>query len=176
MPATLISLSPHDVAERLRHGRTILIDIREADEFARCHIADAVSRPLSTLPSRASAQPPGTDIVFTCKSGLRTATNATRLTTHVGDQAFVLAGGIDGWVATGLPVIKNTGAPLEMMRQVQIAAGVLVLVGIGLGWLVTPAFFLVAGFVGAGLTFAGISGFCGMAKLLALMPWNRSAV
>jgi hypothetical protein len=28
-------------------------------------------------------------------------------------------------------------------------------------------------FVGAGLTFAGISGFCGMAHLLALMPWNR---
>jgi rhodanese-related sulfurtransferase len=62
-----------------------------------------------------------------------------------------------------------------MMRQVQIVAGSLVLIGVCLGWLVAPGFFALSAFVGAGLTFAGISGFCGMAKLLALLPWNRTA-
>jgi rhodanese-related sulfurtransferase len=60
-----------------------------------------------------------------------------------------------------------------MMRQVQIVAGSLVLAGVLLGWLISPYFFGLAAFVGAGLTFAGISGFCGMAKLLAFLPWNR---
>ena len=64
---------------------------------------------------------------------------------------------------------------LEIMRQVQMAAGSLVLVGVLLGWLVAPAFFVLAAFVGAGLAFAGATGWCGMANLLRLMPWNRHA-
>jgi hypothetical protein len=44
-----------------------------------------------------------------------------------------------------------------------------------LGFLVAPAFFGVSAFVGAGLTMAGATGWCGMARLLRIMPWNRSA-
>ena len=62
------------------------------------------------------------------------------------------------------------------MRQVQIAAGSLVLLGLGLCSWVAPAWILLSWFVGAGLVFAGISGFCGMARLLALMPWNRVSI
>ena len=61
------------------------------------------------------------------------------------------------------------------MRQVQIAAGLLILAGVALGLVVAPAWFGLAGFVGAGLTFAGLTGWCGMARLLALLPWNRRA-
>ena len=61
------------------------------------------------------------------------------------------------------------------MRQVQIAAGSLVLAGVLLGAFVAPGFYALSGFVGAGLLFAGVSGFCGMARLLAVMPWNRRA-
>jgi rhodanese-related sulfurtransferase len=63
---------------------------------------------------------------------------------------------------------------MEIMRQVQIAAGSLVLIGVLLGFFVAPAWFGLAGFVGAGLTFAGLSGFCGMARLLMFAPWNRA--
>ena len=59
------------------------------------------------------------------------------------------------------------------MRQVQIVAGSLVLLGVVLGTTVSPLFLLLSGFVGAGLVFAGLSGWCGMAQLLALAPWNR---
>ena len=59
------------------------------------------------------------------------------------------------------------------MRQVQIAAGSLVLLGVLLGFLWRPEFYALSGFIGAGLLFAGITGWCGMAKLLVVMPWNR---
>jgi rhodanese-related sulfurtransferase len=106
---------------------------------------------------------------------MRTGANAARLAAPVAGDAFVLAGGVDAWAAAGLTVAEDRRAPLEMVRQVQIAAGTLVLAGVLLGWLVAPGFFALAGLVGAGLVFAGISGFCGMARLLARLPWNRAA-
>jgi hypothetical protein len=45
--------------------------------------------------------------------------------------------------------------------------------GVALGALVSPTFYALAGFVGAGLMFAGATGFCGMARVFAAMPWNR---
>jgi rhodanese-related sulfurtransferase len=83
-------------------------------------------------------------------------------------------GGIEAWKKAGLPVLRDARQPMEMQRQVQITAGTLVLLGVVLGHFASPAFYAISAFVGAGLTFAGISGWCGMAKLLALMPWNRS--
>jgi rhodanese-related sulfurtransferase len=59
------------------------------------------------------------------------------------------------------------------MRQVQIAAGSLVLLGLILSHAVAPGWIALTWFVGAGLMVAGITGFCGMARLLAVMPWNR---
>ena len=56
---------------------------------------------------------------------------------------------------------------------VAIAAGLLVLLGVLLGFLAHPALFGLSAFVGAGLVFAGITDFCGMGLLLAKMPWNR---
>jgi hypothetical protein len=56
---------------------------------------------------------------------------------------------------------------------VRLGAGLLVLTGVALGFLVNPGWFWLAGFVGGGLTVAGTTNFCGMASLLALLPWNR---
>ncbi len=66
--------------------------------------------------------------------------------------------------------------PISLQRQVQITAGSMVLIGVILGFAVSPWFFLLSGFVGAGLTFSGVSGTCAMASLLAAMPWNRRAL
>ena len=87
----------------------------------------------------------------------------------------MLGGGIAAWKAAGLPVLRDHRKPIEMMRQVQIVAGILVLIGVGLGATVDPKFFALSGFVGAGLVFAGATGTCGMARLLALAPWNKAA-
>ena len=105
---------------------------------------------------------------------MRTAGACDRLAACTSGDSFVLDGGLDAWVKAGLPVATNADAPMEIMRQVQIAAGSLVLIGVLLGFFVAPAWFGLAGFVGAGLTFAGLSGFCGMARLLMFAPWNRA--
>lgn len=171
---SLIPLSPADVAARLKHG-ALLVDIRESDEFARRHVSGAVSRPLSAFEQAHLRIEPGRDVIFTCRTGNRTSVNCARLRASVEGEAWVLDGGVDGWAAAGLPVVEDRKAPLELMRQVQIAAGLLVLAGVLLGFTVSPILFGLAAFVGAGLTFAGATGWCGMAKLLALMPWNRRA-
>lgn len=175
MTKTLNLLKPDEAARRLADGRAVLIDIREPDEFARRRAKGALSRPLSSLDAKGLSLPDAREVIFTCRSGMRTGANGERLVAACGRSAHVLEGGLDAWDGAGLPVEIDAKAPLEMMRQVQIAAGLLVLTGVVLGLTVSPWFLGVAGFVGAGLTFAGATGFCGMARLLALAPWNRPA-
>ena len=176
MTTQLTPLAPADVAARLKAGQAVLVDIREPDEFARAHVKGALPRPLSGFEAAHLRIEPGRDVVFACRTGMRTGGACDRLAAAVDGEAFVLEGGLDAWRAAGLPVAENRKAPLEMMRQVQIGAGSLVLAGVILGFAAHPAFFGVSAFVGAGLTFAGVSGFCGMARVLALAPWNRVAV
>ena len=152
MTAILHPLTPQQVRERLDAGRAILVDIREADEFARSHIAGAHSQPLSTWEKAHLSVDPDADVIFTCRSGMRTAGACDRPAVRVNGDAFVLEGGLNAWAKAGLPVATNADAPMEIMRQVQIAAGALVLIGVVLGFLVSPAWFGLSGFVGAGLT------------------------
>ena len=98
---------------------------------------------------------------------------AQRLADAASCQAYLLDGGLEAWKKAGLPVAVDARQPLEIMRQVQIAAGSLVVLGVVLGTWVAPAFYGISAFVGAGLMFAGVSGWCGMARMLALMPWNK---
>lgn len=174
MTATLTSLSPQAAHDRIATGAAVLVDIREADEFARRHVPGALSQPLSGWEAAHLQVEAGRDVIFTCRSGMRTAGACDRLAARVSGTAFVLEGGVDGWAKAGLPVAVDAQAPLEIMRQVQIAAGSLVLIGVLLGLLVAPGWFGLAAFVGAGLTIAGATGFCGMARLLMLAPWNRA--
>lgn len=173
MPSTLVPLSPADLAGRLQTGRAILVDIREPDEFAREHIAGAVPAPLSKFEQAHLTIDPGRDVVFMCRTGNRTGANCERLAGRVEGRAWVLEGGLDAWKAAGLPIAADRKAPLEMMRQVQIGAGSLVLLGAVLGAMVHPGFYALSALVGAGLLIAGVTGFCGLARVLALAPWNR---
>jgi hypothetical protein len=106
---------------------------------------------------------------------MRTASNAARLRDSAPCEAYMLEGGLEAWKQAGLPVTTDKSQPIELSRQVMIAAGTLVLVFVLLGATVAPAFYLLAGLIGAGLIFGGVSGWCGMAKLLEIMPWNRRA-
>lgn len=172
MTAALLPLPPAEVRARMANGHAVLIDIREPDEFARSHVPGAHSVPLSQW-DHAPLPAGGGEVIFTCRSGMRTAGACDRLAARVEGPAYVLEGGTDAWGKAGLPLATDAKAPLEIMRQVQIAAGLLVLTGVVLGFLVSPILFGLAAFVGAGLTFAGATGFCGMARLLMLAPWNR---
>jgi len=172
--SALKTISPARAAELMRDG-AVLVDVREADEHARERIPGARHHALSRLDAEHPARPGDDVLIFHCRSGARTQANAPRLAGSGGCETYILDGGIDAWKKAGLPVALDRKQPIELMRQVQIAAGSLVFAGVALGWLVAPAFYLLSGFVGAGLTMAGVTGFCGMARLLAVMPWNRRA-
>jgi hypothetical protein len=77
-------------------------------------------------------------------------------------------------VKSGLPH-KAGKKVISVIRQVQMGAGMLILAGLALGLLVNPYFLAITGFVGAGLSVAGFTGFCGMANVLMIMPWNKVA-
>lgn len=170
----LVPLSPAEVAARLKSGAAHLVDIREADEFARDHVVGALPAPLSTFEAADLTLKADQDVIFMCRTGNRTGVNCQRLANRVAGPAYVLDGGLDAWKKAGLPTRTNAQAPLELMRQVQMAAGGLILLGGVLGTLVHPAFWGLSAFVGAGLFVAGATGFCGMARLLAVAPWNRA--
>ncbi len=173
---TLTPLKPADVAERLKAHTAVLIDIREPDEFAREHVDGAVHAPLSAFDQATFKLPDGRAVIYACRTGNRTGVNCERLASRVPGEAFVLEGGLDAWKAQGLSTKTDASKPIELMRQVQMTAGGLILIGAALGLLVHPAFWGLSAFVGAGLFVAGATGFCGMARLLGAMPWNRSAL
>jgi len=157
-------------------GDTMLVDVREDYEHAEERIDRAVLHALSRFDADALREMAGDRrIVFHCRTGTRSSEAAERFARR-GDAVFHLEGGLEGWKATGRPVVKAAGGPpLPIMRQVQIAAGALVTLGVVLGVVVSPWLLGISAFVGCGLVFAGISGWCGMAKMLAVMPWNRTA-
>ena len=166
---TVATIDPHAAAAMLEQGAQ-LIDIRGADEHARERIGAARNVPLDAL-ARIDGNAP---IIFHCRSGQRTRLNAARLAEAGGGLVYLLDGGIDGWKAAGLPIVSTAKQPLDLMRQVQIGGGALVLFSILLGWLVSPALLLLGAAVGVGMLHAGITGSCAMTALLAPMPWNRA--
>ena len=165
------SISAHNLAEQLHTQRIAVIDVREPMEYASGHIAGSLNVPLARLHQ---ADLPRGPLVLVCQSGNRSSKGVqTLLQQGHPDPVSDLAGGLPSWQQAGLPVRKLKNAPLPLMRQVQIAAGSLVLLGLILSQAVAPAWIVLSWFVGAGLVFAGVSGFCGMARLLAVMPWNK---
>ncbi|HZP36341.1 MAG TPA: rhodanese-like domain-containing protein [Methylomirabilota bacterium] len=148
----------------------VLLDVRSAIEFESERIEGARNIPLDTLETRLEEIPEGSDLIVVCRTGVR-ATIAAESLARAGRRARVLDGGMMAWRRAGLPV-REGRKRLPVDRQVQLIAGSMVLVGIGLGLTVSPWFFVLSAFFGAGLTFAGATGTCGLALLLMNMPWN----
>lgn len=171
---SLKTISPAQAAELVKEG-AILIDIREADERAREQIPGAQHLPLSALADADLQINCDRPVIFHCHSGMRTRGNAEALRGKAGEaEAFLVEGGLEAWKKAGLPVATDRSQPIPLQRQVQIAAGGLAFTGTVLAALVHPGFLVIPGFVGAGLMMAGITGFCGMAVMLANAPWNRA--
>jgi rhodanese-related sulfurtransferase len=147
------------------------IDVRSATEFAAGHIPAAINIPMDEIECRLSDLP-RERVVLVCQAGKRAEMTRAMLDGKVGDLV-VLSGGTDAWQAAGLPLVASTRTRWALERQVRLGAGLMVLTGIFLGFFVNPAWYWLAGFVGGGLVVAGTTNFCGMAYLLALLPWNR---
>ena len=170
-----IDLSPAEVRDRLQQGGAVLVDVREPFEHAAERIEGAVPMPLGSLdPEAVRTQYAGKRVIFHCAGGKRSAKACERFGAGHAEPTEHLAGGIEAWKQAGLPTLTPTKAgPIPVMRQVQITAGSLVVLGLVLGYFIAEPFYLLSAFIGCGLVFAGVSGWCGMAKLLAKMPWNQ---
>jgi rhodanese-related sulfurtransferase len=148
------------------------IDVRSATEFAAGHIPGAINIPMDEIESRLGDLRPGQPTLLVCQAGKRASMTHALLAGRV-DDLYVLSGGTDAWIAAGLPLVASTRTRWSLERQVRLGAGLLVLAGVLLGFLVNSGWFWLAGFAGTGLVVAGTTNFCAMAHLLALLPWNR---
>jgi rhodanese-related sulfurtransferase len=169
------TISPRQAFLDLKAGHAMLIDVREPDEFARYHITYAHSWPLSSLDGHVPVIPAGvTKIIMQCEHGMRSERACGYITAPEGGEVVYMEGGIDAWRKADLPTYgTSTRLKLPLMQQVQLAVGSLILLAVILGFALHSGFFALAGLFGAGLIFAGATGFCGMARLLAFAPWNR---
>lgn len=168
-------VEPSDVAEWLRRGECVVCDVREPDEHAAERIEGTMLRPLSKLELSGLKQA-SPRVVFHCKGGKRSAEAAARALTALPDvEVCTMVGGIEAWKRANLPTVRAAGAPrMTVMQQTQLVIGLGVLTGLALGFFVNPLGYLLSAFMGAGLTFAGLTGTCGLAMVISKMPWNRA--
>lgn len=169
-------ITPKRLAELADEGRVDVIDVRTPVEFRELHAPLARNTPLDSLdPDAVIKQRNGSadePLYVLCRSGARAMKACERFRAAGHKNVVQVEGGTLAWQEAGLPVNRGKKA-ISLERQVRIAAGLLVLLGACLGYFVHPYFMGLSAFVGAGLTFAGITDTCGMGMMLARMPWNR---
>lgn len=150
-----------------------VIDVRTQVEFGEVHVPQAQNIPLDELAPGSLPLSKDQPVYLLCRSGQRATKAAAKFARDGFTQPVVVEGGTLAWIAANLPVTRGSVKVISLERQVRIAAGSLVLTGVLLGYFVHRGFYGLAGFVGAGLVFAGVTDFCGMGLLLAKLPWNR---
>ncbi|MGI9176589.1 MAG: rhodanese-like domain-containing protein [Pirellulales bacterium] len=174
------TISPATLADRRRKGETMtLIDVRTPAEYGEVHVDFAHNIPLDRLnPQEVAALGGNGPMYFVCKSGTRSQKACEKLLAAGMKDVISVEGGTTACEAAGVPVVRGRKV-MSLERQVRIAAGALVAIGAGLAafgpdlmWQRVGAG--LAGFVGCGLVFAGLTDTCGMAMLIARMPWNQA--
>jgi rhodanese-related sulfurtransferase len=150
-----------------------VIDVRMPVEFAEVHVPQAQSIPLDELKISSLSLPKDQPVYLLCRSGQRATKAAEKFAKEGFLQPIVVEGGTLAWIEAGLPVNRSTVKVISLERQVRIAAGAIVFTSVLLAHFLDARFIWLAGFVGAGLVFAGITDFCGMGLLLAKLPWNK---
>lgn len=154
---------------------TLIVDVRTPAEFETAHIAGAINLPLDQVDAHLSriVQDAGGQLVLICQSGARATQACTKLAGAGLTAANVLTGGMNAWASAGGPVERGRER-WSLERQVRLVAGTIVLLSVLASIWVPPLRYL-AGFVGAGLTFAALTNTCAMGMLLARLPYNQAA-
>lgn len=156
-----------------------ILDVRTAAEVKASALPDCLHIPLHELtPTRLQDEieksgKNGAQVYLLCQGGKRAEIAADQLKGNLNAELVIIEGGMNAVSAAQIPLQQSGKAVMSLERQVRIAAGFLVLIGVILGFVVNSGFFVLSGFVGAGLMFAGITDTCMMGLLIARMPWNR---
>jgi len=171
------TISPTQLAELCQGGKRVeLIDVRTPVEFREVHLEVAKNVPLDQLDPaqlmRTRSSSASEPLYLICRSGSRGQQACDKFVKAGFTNIINVEGGTLACVDAGLPVVRGKKA-ISLERQVRIAAGLMVVLGVALGFFSHEGFLGIAGFVGIGLVFAGITDTCGMGLMLAQMPWNK---
>ena len=171
-----MTIQPAELKSRLdSDSKPLIVDVRTSAEFNEMAIAGSKCMPLNQLDAdlvkQMAEQADGCVVV--CHSGKRSEQACAKLRQAGMSDVCSLQGGLELWDRMKLPLQKSDRAGLSIIRQVHIVAGSMTLAGSILAATHSPWWIILPAFVGAGLSFAGLTGFCGLGLLLAKMPWNR---
>jgi rhodanese-related sulfurtransferase len=175
--SAVIALAPEALRTWIaEHQDLMVIDVRSGAEFESLHIKGSYNVPLPLLSEHTDelAARLGSRVVLVCQSGVRAEQARQRLGKSGIDGAYVLTGGVPGFAAAGGDVVAGKDR-WDLERQVRLAAGSLVVLGLAGGRFVSPKVRMLAGVIGAGLTFSAATNTCAMGKALSAMPWNKAA-
>ena len=172
------TITPQALNELGKSGRKVeLIDVRTPVEFRELHVEYARNVPLDQLDPKSVIQTrtgaAHEPLYVVCRSGGRSRQACEKFVQAGFSNIVDVEGGTLACEQAGLPVVRGKKA-MSLERQVRIAAGSFVLVGVILAYLVHPYLIGISAFVGAGLVFAGVTDTCGMGMILARMPWNQT--
>lgn len=160
----------------LQSGKSVtLIDVRTPVEFDEMRIPGSLLMPLDRLDPETVKSAAGVSgpCVLVCHGGKRAEQAFQTLSAAGCENLLVLDGGVTAWNDAGLPVERSEKKRLPLMRQVQLIIGLLAVTSSILALVVDKNFALIPAVLGAGLTLAGSTGWCGMAVVLSKMPWNK---
>lgn len=171
------TIAPAELCLLLAAGKPLeLIDVRTPPEFTNAHVPGARLIPLNELNVHTYLEQHnlGQPLYVLCQAGARARKAIEQFEKCGCSDCVLVEGGTQAWIDAGLPVTRGVSHVLPIMRQVQIVVGTLSAIGAVLVLLISRWFAVIPLLLGCGLLFAGLTGTCGMALLLARMPWNRS--
>lgn len=116
MPQGVPSIAPRDAAAAVDPSgtpdpaaRPLIVDVREADEFAKERVAGVVLLPISQFVARHQELPRDRPLLMLCAAGSRSASATMYLLQAGWTDVRNITGGMAGWRYAGLPI--ETGAP-----------------------------------------------------------------
>lgn len=150
-----------------------LIDVRTPAEYNSKHIKGAFNVPLDRLAEhKDSLKNSKRQVVFICKTGMRSHRACQAVEAMGIENTQSLEVGVDDLETQGFETIKGK-TKWDLERQVRFVAGLLVMIGVLLGFFLNQYFFILSGLIGFGLVFAAITNTCAMGMLLAKLPYNK---
>jgi rhodanese-related sulfurtransferase len=170
------SISPAELQRLAQSGPIEILDVRTPAEFAAAHVPGATLVPLDSLEAGAFLRQRASDctyIYILCQTGIRARKAIEKFHRAGFDGCILVEGGTQAWMDAGLPVIRKSNKTMPLIQQVQITVGVISAAGAAFALAIDPRFAVIPLLMGCGLLFAGFTGTCGLALLLAKMPWNR---
>ena len=174
------TIQPNELAAKRNEGQQIeIVDVRTPAEFAGLHAEGAINHPLDRLNPRAIMDArngsSGEPLYLICQMGGRSMKACEKFVADGFSNVVNVEGGTALWDRQGLPVVRGERKVMAIDRQVRIMAGSIVVLGCLLAAVIQPMWLglALAGFIGAGLVFSGVTDTCGMGTALAMMPWNQ---